>query len=170
MAVRYRLTERKANELLHKHGVEHPPVPVEELAVAMGISLRFEPFTGEMSGLLHRTSGGATIGVNSAHASTRQRFTVAHELGHYLLHNDELHVDEGFLFRDARAATATHEQEIEANQFAANLLMPAEFLRREDVNVLDVEHADAVRELAEKYGVSVQAMTLRLSKFLAYGL
>lgn len=64
------------------------------------------------------------------------------------------------------------DDEIEANQFAANLLMPTRFLRRDlqELGAIDVEDATVIEELAKKYEVSPHAMTLRLAKFLTYGL
>ena len=56
----------------------------------------------------------AVLGVNDWHADVRQRFTVAHELGHLKLHHDELFVD-GVLKRDDQSSLAIRPHEIEAN-------------------------------------------------------
>jgi Zn-dependent peptidase ImmA (M78 family) len=122
-----------------------------------------------MSGMVHRKPDGtAVIGVNSMEAPTRQRFTIAHELGHLLLHKDEdLHVDERFpiAFRNPKSSQAIDDKEIEANQFAAELLMPEEFILKDlKGKDLDIEDDDLVAELAAKYEVSTQAMTIRLSR------
>ena len=107
------------------------------------------------------------IGVNSHHAPTRQRFTIAHEIGHYLLGKDEdqLHVDRGFdlKLRDLTARTGTDATEIKANRFAAELLMPEPFLR-EDAERLALDPFDekGTREFARRYGVSMQALVIRL--------
>jgi Zn-dependent peptidase ImmA (M78 family) len=143
-------------------------VPIERLAQLANATVRYEPFAGKLYGMVHRSSDGtAVIGVNSLDAPNRQRFTIAHEIGHLLLHKDErFHVDEKSVIglRNDRSSMATDEREIEANQFAAELLMPRGFLDK-DLNGLpdDIEAEDAVSRLAQKYQVSVQAMTVRLT-------
>jgi Zn-dependent peptidase ImmA (M78 family) len=107
---------------------------------------------------------------NSRHPATRQRFTIAHELGHLLLHGDELHIDEGFpfAFRDEVSSLAVDPGEIEANHFAAELLMPASWLIREiRGQSLDIESEKVIVSLAKTYGVSVQSMTHRLTNLAA---
>jgi Zn-dependent peptidase ImmA (M78 family) len=78
------------------------------------------------------------IGVNPAHHLNRQRFTIAHELGHYFLHEGlEEHVDQNFRveWRNADTSRAVNWQKIQANRFAAELLMPTSFLE-DDLNEL----------------------------------
>lgn len=116
---------------------------------------------------LYRTSGS-----NDRHSKNRQRFTIAHELGHYLLHEQEkLHVDRRFQIqlRDGNSSKGESEEEKEANLFAAELLMPVSFIRQDlaEVEGLDLEDDATVSGLAEKYGVSTQAMTFRLA-YLGY--
>jgi len=168
MAPRYTLARRLALVLLKDAKVKKPPVPIEELAMLLKAKIRYEPFAGQLYGMVHRNSNGtAVIGVNSMDAPNRQRFTIAHEIGHLLLHkNDDLHVDERspIGLRNDRSSLAVDEKEIEANQFAAELIMPAEFLDK-DIRRLpdDIEAEEAVTRLARKYQVSEQAMTIRLS-------
>jgi Zn-dependent peptidase ImmA (M78 family) len=167
MQPRFSLARRKAQALLQTANVKRAPVNVEHLARLAGAEIEYEPFEGQISGLVHRhPSGSVTIGVNSAHPVTRQRFTVAHEIGHLLLHKDEeLHVDERapVRFRDEESSLATNSDEIEANQFASELLMPTHLVREEIKKLpkdIDAEHA--VSMLAERFQVSEQAAMLRL--------
>jgi Zn-dependent peptidase ImmA (M78 family) len=169
MPPRFSLARRKAAELLRVGRVKKLPVPVERLAHVAGAKIQFEPFEGRISGMVHRSPDGSTIiGVNSSHAETRQRFTIAHELGHMLLHKDEkFHVDESasIRFRDEESSLATKSEEIEANQFAAELLMPANLMAEEVDKLPDgVDPEDAVPILAARFQVSEQALTLRLSR------
>jgi Zn-dependent peptidase ImmA (M78 family) len=168
MPPRYALARRRALDLLKEARVKKPPVPVEELASLVRAKIRFEPFAGQLYGMVHRYSNGtAVIGVNSIDAPNRQRFTIAHEIAHLLLHKDEsLHVDEKspIGLRNEQSSKATDAKEIEANQFAAELLMPFKFLEKDLQQLsVDIESEDAVAQLAQKYQVSVQAMTIRLS-------
>lgn len=155
--------------MLERLGVTSAPVPVLELARDVGAIVRFEPTTGEgISGLLYQPpEGPPIIGVNSLDSGRRQRFTVAHEIGHLLLHpSEEIHIDRGFVlaFRDKNSSTASDVREMEANQFAAELLMPLSFLREDLQRMdIDIESESAIDKLADRYEVSVQAMIIRLS-------
>lgn len=154
--------------LLKLADVTEPPVPVEEIARLRGADLRYVPYKGDISGLLSREHGRVIIGINGSHSKRRQRFTIAHELGHLELHRDkELHIDRGFpvFRRDSRSSTATDPAEMEANAFAAELLMPSAMIRNDLAGaVLDFEDDGVLRRLADKYEVSLQAMIIRLTR------
>lgn len=163
--------ESHAHELLVDHGIVNPPVDVERLAVSAGAVVRDRRFKGDpsLSGVLIREDGRAVIGVNSMHAPTRRRFTIAHELGHLVMHPGRpLIIDSSVRVnrRDRISSTATDLEEIEANQFAAALLMPASMVIEELERV--VEHTPALRpadlaeRLADIFDVSQQAMGFRL--------
>jgi Zn-dependent peptidase ImmA (M78 family) len=174
MAPRYSLARRKAQDILRDIHIRKPPVPVEDIAGLVGALIHYEPYEGQVSGLVHRQpDNSAVIGVNSSHSITRQRFTIAHEIAHLLLHrNERFHVDERapIGFRNEESSLATKDPEIEANQFAAELLMPAKFLVSEIKSLPNnMETELAIQELADRFQVSEQAMTLRLTNlgFLA---
>ncbi len=98
-----------------------------------------------------------SIGVNAIHAQTRQRFSIAHELGHYLS-GHEAYDDANIYIEDRPGWLNSHNrQEIEADEFAAELLMPERFLRR-DV----ARHGLDMPALAKLYRVSEQAMWIQL--------
>jgi len=151
-------------ELLEKSNVIRPPVPVEKIAARLGIVVRYSPAKDELSGALIRNSKEVVIGVNSAHHEHRQRFTIAHEIGHFLLHKGiQLHVDQDFRInlRDSRSSTAEDIEEMDANRFAAQLLMPFQFIWK-DARRRTTSELDLVMELVRKYIVSPRAMELRL--------
>jgi Zn-dependent peptidase ImmA (M78 family) len=84
-----------------------------------------------------------------------------------LLHDvDELHVDRGFMvrLRSDISSLGLDENEMEANRFAAELLMPTRFLKR-DLEGAELNFTDdaTLRLLARRYGVSAQALAIRLS-------
>lgn len=161
--------ERRAIALLDEHEITKFHIPVERLAQACGARVHFVEAPDDVSGALIEERGQLIIGVNDAHHPNRQRFTVAHELGHLLLHRENLQqslfVDDALVyFRDDRSSKATDSREIQANQFAAALLMPRHLLL--DVlsaRGLDLYDERAVRALARLCKVSVQALTLRLA-------
>jgi Zn-dependent peptidase ImmA (M78 family) len=101
------------------------------------------------------------IWVNRDQARTRQRFTLAHELGHHLLrHADTFHLDlGGDLAPNATGGHPNYDWRAEraANEFAASLLMPASMVRRAAATATDVA------ALASQFKVSPAAMGFRLT-------
>lgn len=162
---------RAARGLLIKGRIAEPPVPVEKLAQDAGALISYQPFEAQdISGLLYRAAGSAAvIGVNSNNPKVRQRFTIAHELGHLILHQGHDLILERLIrlnFRDATSSTASHEEEIEANRFAAELLMPQDFLEHVLATLLQgrpLSDLELVRRLARRFEVSQSAMEYRLT-------
>jgi len=159
--------EQQAAKLLEENSVRRAPVPVEAIARAVGLDVRYAPTTDDVSGALIRNGKSAVIAVNSAQHENRQRFTIAHEIGHFILHKrTDQHFDEDFRidYRNAVSSEATQRSEIEANGFAAALLMPVKFLQNDLLRV-ELGESDADQEiqtLAVRYKVSSRAMELRL--------
>ena len=133
--------EKQAEKLIEEANIARWPVRVDRLAKERGIKIRYEPLDDELSGMCFYKDAVAFVGVNARHAPNRQRFTIAHEIGHILLHQDVLqkgaHVDKTItmLRRDGESAQGSVLIEIQANQFAAALLMP-EFLIRKYMDCL----------------------------------
>jgi Zn-dependent peptidase ImmA (M78 family) len=158
---------REARKLLQANNVTRGPVPVEQLAKALSIDVRYSAGSEEVSGALIRNEESVVIAVNSAQHDNRQRFTIAHEIGHFLLHKGtQVHFDEDFRinYRNAVSSDATEQDEIEANGFAAALLMPEPFLRRDWLRLRPEDAAipSVIKSLAVRYKVSTKAMELRL--------
>jgi len=159
----------KAAELLAQFNVRSAPVPVDRIVRGMGITVQYAPFDGDLSGMAFVKDGKKIIGVNSLHSATRQRFTIAHELAHFVLHSERLeskvHVDKGVLRRDTLASEGTDAVEIEANNFAAELLMPKSFLIDALAGKnLDLEDEEAIATFAKKFKVSPMALQYRIQQ------
>lgn len=172
MAVRRRKIESMIEELLAGYEITEAPVPVERIAKAKGARIFYQSLEDNVSGFLYRDKTQAVIGVNTHHAPARQNFTTAHELGHFLLHEQEhLHIDREFRvrLRDDVSSLGTDDDEREANFFAASLLMPKRFLEEdlETEEYFDLLGDDFLSDLSRKYGVSTQALVNRL-KNLGY--
>jgi len=168
-----------AREVLAEFGAETAPIPVEKIIKKKGIRLQFSPLDEALSGMAVIKDGVAVIGVNALHHPNRQRFTMAHELGHHVMHREHLmgtvHVDKGFavflggqrtMLRDQKAADGTDMMEIQANAFASELLIP-DFLIEPliDVSSFGMEDVDQLNALAKRFKVSLQAMQYRLMVF-----
>jgi Zn-dependent peptidase ImmA (M78 family) len=169
---------RTAERILEKHNVQRAPVDVRAIASAYAtvVDRILDP---EISGVVAPIDQGKwIIVVNSGHPSVRRRFTIAHELGHILLHGYTApHADRTFRFRDARSSEGSALEEIQANQFAAELLMPRPLLLKA-TSSYELYHAPSsagddeafeacVANLAKHFKVSRQAMTIRLSSLFA---
>ncbi|WP_460881211.1 ImmA/IrrE family metallo-endopeptidase [Pontibacter rugosus] len=92
------------------------------------------------------------MGYNPVESVVRQRFTIAHELGHFVLHQkySELFIDkEKPLFRNQESSTGEHKREKEANAFAAAILMP-QFLIFQEATKIGIKFIDeaAIKKLA----------------------
>jgi Zn-dependent peptidase ImmA (M78 family) len=124
-----------------------------------------------VSGMLVIENGRGAIGYNSAHHPVRQRFTISHEIAHYLLHvkkrsrGSRLFIDRGVTFRrDENSSTGVAKQEVDANQLGAALLMPKGLVNQELAkHDLDLDEEDDISFLAKRFHVSAAAMTNRLT-------
>jgi Zn-dependent peptidase ImmA (M78 family) len=168
---RYARIEQITDSLLRDAGITAAPVPIEQIVRARGITLRPMDLK-EVSGLVVRDGNVTVIGVNKAHALTRRRFTTAHELAHALLHDGkEVRYDKDFRvdFRSGVSSLGVDVEEMEANFFAATILMPRRFLEADPLmSDLDVEDATTtVKALAARYKVSTHAMSIRLGNLAA---
>ena len=168
--MRLRLTRirRIARTLLSELEIQAPPVPVRQLARHRGARIvRVSGNDGDIDGFVYHKGDEVVIGINQDQAPVRQRFTIAHELGHLLLHElDQIHVDRGFRvrLRNGASSEGTDRDEMEANRFAAELLMPLDFLMADlEEREFDLADDKELRALAKRYGVSTQALAIRLN-------
>lgn len=136
-------TDEKGNLLLDK------------IAEMYDIEVVYEDLPSTESGYFRSQSGHYTIGINAKHHKKRQRFTLAHELGHYCLHrgkNDVAFEDE-VLYRIENSSSI----EYAANEFAARLLIPQDRLEKKiEDGMTDLA------ELADYFEVSQDAMRYRV--------
>lgn len=158
--------EDLASSVRYAAGETHIPVDPSAVAAHLGARVTVEDFSDDLSGVLIRKGPSATIAVSTSDGPLRRRFTIAHECGHLALeHRGEIFVDKQVVNRrDGNSSLAIDHQEIEANQFAASLLMP----RDEVVAHLDLllqSHRDRsvlIDLMASTFRVSKAAMEYRL--------
>ena len=133
----------------------------------MDITIRYAPLEGELSGMAFIKDSAKVIAVNALHHPNRQRFTIAHELGHHVLHRQALeksvHVDKVILKRDILAAQGVDEFEIQANIFASELLMPQELIAAIVGTNVDLNDENRLMDIARRFKVSIAALQLRLA-------
>jgi Zn-dependent peptidase ImmA (M78 family) len=150
----------QARKLLTRLELTKPPIAVEKIARRLGIKLIDHEFDSNISSLLVCKANQFIICVNKEHPLSRRRFSVAHEIGHFILHRDEApYIDKDCEIYFRAANGGDDDKEVEANQFAAELLMPLTLIRQD----LSTTPPPVASELAKKYQVSEQAMTFRLA-------
>ena len=158
---RFTLASRLAQKLLSDCKVKYPPVPLEPILSHLNLNLLPYDFPKDkVSAVLMRIDNLLVVGVNKNHHSNRQRFSIAHEVGHYHLGHDMDFSFDPSEVADGRFDTAhgNSVQEQEANYFASELLMPSESLKKDFVQLRDA------KKMAQKYDVSEQALWIRLMK------
>lgn len=155
--------EVRASSLLREAGVDGQlPVPLEHIAKFLG----FEPIgfipvpnadpkadTTKVSGMIDYKN--KKIFVNTDESNVRQRFTLAHEIGHAVLHSGE---DDAIVDLRASIDNPSSQKEIEANRFAAALLMPRDQFVR-----LWFQVKGDINTLCTSFGASRQAVEIRIA-------
>ena len=158
MPVRKKLCEAQAGELLRGASIAAPPVDADGLAASLLLKVaRIPNWRHHARALLEH----GEIRVNAQESPYAQNFSIAHEIGHYLLHPDS------FVFSshedpesDLYAADPDQALEDEAEYFAGTLLMPRRWLRR-DV----IQNRLKAAALAPRYRVSREALFVALRQY-----
>lgn len=157
----------RARELVAEQNLNRAPIAIERVARALDIAVRYSPLEESLSGMAFIKDDNRVIVLNALHHPNRQRFTLAHEIGHHVLHAPALaagvHVDKAILRRDDLAAQGTNDFEIEANAFASELLMPREVFETILGQVGDLNDEQQLIGLAARFRVSLAALQLRLA-------
>ncbi len=156
--------ESTANEVLKRHNLTTVPIDPVMLAQREGIKVNNAKFSDDnMAGMIVKRGDDVSMLVNYDDPPYRKRFTIAHELGHHFLHlvGAGEYVDkEANLFRQQpggeRTMTPERRKEIQANMFAASLLMPEDEVRRY------WKERRSIEELAKIFNVSEEAMGYRV--------
>lgn len=165
--------KQRAAEILQAHGLYRVPVDVDALAMSLSLQVNYTALDDDYSGLLVIRSGQAVAHINSKQHPNRQRFSLAHEIGHFVLHEqqqtskDGAYVDKAMRLyhRADRLANQNAGMEREANLFASELLMPEELLRSKILDEgYDLEDEADVARLAIVLRVSEQALSIKLTR------
>jgi Zn-dependent peptidase ImmA (M78 family) len=162
----YKRIQDPTKEILNRYLSEYP-VRLGHLAKELGVSIKVSSMNTGVSGQITREDGHYLIRVNRHEARERQRFTIAHELAHFLLHKSVIDsspdgIKDNVLYRSGEPERI----EYEANRLAADIVMPMALVQK----VLQEEFDGVVTEatiesLAARFQVSKAAMEIRLSTF-----
>lgn len=140
---------------------ELPPTDLKALAAALELEVRGATLSPGVSGEISpKPDGNYLIRVDRHEPKSRQRFTVAHEIAHFLLHRDRIGdgITDDFLYR----STLTNQMEVEANRMAAEILMPSEQFNERWLALGAIASDENLESLADAFQVSVAAVKIRL--------
>ena len=146
---------KKARQIIKDARITNPPVILRKiidfLSKEFDIEIIKTDFKGEYDGITVTIGDSHTVGFDENNPINRKRFSIAHELGHVVLgHTNIKNNDYDHESKDCR--------ELEANEFAAELLVPFEFLKK------DIANGIQVKELTLKYYVSEQMLWNRIKE------
>ena len=164
----YKYIEERAEAILIEKELFVANFDIKLLAENLKIQLIEKDLNDEVSGFFVITNNKPVITYKSDSSNpNRTRFTIAHEIGHYILHSKDqpIFIDKTpqVMYRNIASTTGEILREREANAFAAALLMPKELLVQEINNAPITYVDDTIHYLSERFGVSHQAMSFRLS-------
>lgn len=140
------------------------PMKLGALAKKLDIIVKQSTLAPNISGEIKESDGVVTIKINRHDAITRQRYTLSHEIAHFLLHRHLLQngIEDDVLYR----STQSNEIEAEANRLAADIIMPLELIRSliQKYSLDDINKEKVYEQVAEELNVSTTALAIRLEK------
>ncbi|WP_176592101.1 ImmA/IrrE family metallo-endopeptidase [Sphingobium sp. EM0848] len=144
---------------VQQHQLE-APVDLAGLAKSFGLKVKGATLAPGISGEIRPDGESYIIRVNRHDAPARQRFTVAHEIAHFLLHRDQIGngITDDVLYRSGLSS----RMEAEANRLAADIIMPENLVERVKSNSESLNIEDILEHLSKRFGVSEAAMKIRL--------
>lgn len=162
--------ENLTQSILDNFNANTIPVEIEKIVKEHKIEIINDNLGEGVTGLLAIEADKIIIGVDKSqnNSKSRKRFTIAHEFGHYILHRNHsnLFIDSNFkiMFRDLTSSKGVDINEIQANAFAAAILMPRKLLVNK-IKELDLDLSDdkSIKKIAEDFEVSLTAMSYRIS-------
>ncbi len=153
-------------ELLNRYRSEYP-VKLAALARELGVAIKIAGLDLSISGKISKEDGKYIIRVSRFQSRERQRFTIAHEIAHYLLHRPIIDktvngITDSVLYRSAE----TSDIEVQANKLAADIVMPFEGVQKKKTEIFGDTpvNEEMIERLAETFEVSKAAMEIRLSQ------
>lgn len=147
-------TPEKLLSFAESKKVRMVPLDVEDLAGKLDITIELESLKNDLSGILYKDDADKwIIIVNQLHHENRQRYTIAHELGHYILHRHlQNRFEDEIFFRGGEPSN----EEYQANEFASCILIPEQKFRQ-----LIKDGVNTIGTLASEFQVSTIALRIR---------
>ncbi|MBL4732584.1 MAG: ImmA/IrrE family metallo-endopeptidase [Rhizobiaceae bacterium] len=144
------------------------PIKLGAVARELGISVKLSTLNPGESGMISREGGAYVIKINRYESRERQRFTLAHEIAHFLLHRDIIDASENGIVDNVLYRSGASEQvEYEANRLAADLVMPKNLITPRLHQIGMPISEEVIEYLANTFQVSKAAMEIRLTPMAA---
>lgn len=138
------------------------PVKLGAIAQKLGIKVLLSTLPRGTSGQIGQENGDFVIRVNRHEAKHRQRFTLAHELAHFLLHKDRIVAEGGWSENVLLRSGQPDNIEYEANRLASDLVIPSALLAKATEEYSGPMTSEIIEDLARRFGVSTSAMEIKL--------
>jgi hypothetical protein len=139
------------------------PVNLGSLAKELGLEVFQSTLPPHISGLIEPSPSapsGYRIKLNRHDPHVRQRFTLAHEIAHFLLHRFE--IGRGVVDDTMYRSNLSDRKEVEANRLAAQIIMPHELVSTERSKLGNIPYDAMIDKLSQKFKVSKDAMRIRI--------
>lgn len=157
----YTSLPQEVRQDIDEYLAEHP-VKLGAIAKRLGVKVLLSTLPRGTSGQIGQENGDFVIRINRHEAKHRQRFTLAHELAHFLLHRDRIVAEGGWsenvLLRSGQPANI----EYEANRLASDLVIPSAQLADATAEYSGPITSEVIEDLARRFGVSTAAMEIKL--------
>jgi len=148
--------------------IDDVPVKLGAIARELGVTVKLSTMKPGLSGHIQKDeSGNYVIKINRHETRERQRFTLAHEISHFLLHKDiidqlEDGIEDNVLYRSG----APERKEYEANRLAAEIVMPERVVKAKVEALGGPVSEEMIEKMAEIFQVSKAAMEIRLGPYI----
>jgi Zn-dependent peptidase ImmA (M78 family) len=161
MPARIGYSRARARKLLKDAGQNTIPVNLKAICMYLGFQyVEVEHFQDSLSALCVEQAGMKYAAVNKRHSLHRKRFSLAHELGHWVLGHTREYSLEGITIDSppdpSEVNTKNKIEETEANEFAGELLVPHMQLKKNLDRIVDINR------LSSLFEVSPEVMTIRI--------
>ncbi len=153
---------KQIQETIMQHQKELP-VSVGSIAKALGLKVKSSTLKPGISGEIRKDGDSYLIKVNRHDVKTRQRFTVAHEIAHFLLHEDK--IGDGIVDDVLYRSSLSDVLEAQANRLAADILMPMNLI----IDRLEFHKKNKkekrIEIVSKEADVSTTALNIRLGQY-----
>lgn len=154
------LTEQERDTIISYH--KQLPVKIGGIANSFGISVKSSTLNAGISGEIKRDGNGYVIRVNRHDVKARQRFTLAHEIAHFLLHKEL--IGDGIVDDILYRSSLSDKIEAQANRLAADILMPMPYINKKMEELKRYREEERIEKIAFLLEVSITALKYRLGK------
>lgn len=157
----YLSLSENVRSVIDAHLTEYP-VKLGAMAASLGVKVLVSTLPRGISGQIGQEDGQFVIRINRHEAKHRQRFTLAHELAHFLLHQDRIVAEGGWSENVLLRSGQPDNIEYEANRLASDLVIPSRQLARATSEYAGPMTSEVIEDLARRFGVSTAAMEIKL--------